>query len=41
MLLTDENIECFDFKNEKLMKIFFIHTHTKLGRGRERFDEVC
>jgi hypothetical protein len=37
MLLIDKNLKCIDFKKEKLIKVFFIHTqaHTKLRGGGE------
>jgi hypothetical protein len=38
MLLIDKNLKCVDFKYEKFIKVFFIHTYThkvkKRGGGR-------
>jgi hypothetical protein len=42
MLLIYKNLKCIDFKNKKLIKVFFIHTEThKVKRGEGAgLDEV-
>jgi hypothetical protein len=36
MLSTGKNLKCADFKNEKVIQVFFIHMHNKGKKGELR-----